>query len=65
MEELGPGSSASSWTWREARCGYRPSNPISDGKWHKLKVKLVPPKGLPPLRVYAVYAKTGYYANSE
>jgi len=42
--------------------GYRPSNPASDGKWHKLKVKLVPPKGLPPLRVYA---KTGYYAHSE
>jgi Ca-activated chloride channel homolog len=42
--------------------GYRPTNPISDGKWHKLKVKLVPPKGLPPLRVYA---KTGYYAHSE
>jgi len=42
--------------------GYRPSNPASDGKWHKLRVKLVPPKGLPPLRVYA---KTGYYAHSE
>jgi hypothetical protein len=37
--------------------GYRLSNPASDGKWHKLRVKLVPPKGLPPLRVYA---KTGY-----
>ena len=42
--------------------GYRPTNPAADGKWHKLRVKLVPPKGLPPLRVYA---KTGYYANSE
>jgi len=42
--------------------GYRPTSPASDGKWHKLKVKLVPPKGLPPLRVYA---KTGYYAHSE
>jgi Ca-activated chloride channel family protein len=42
--------------------GYRPSNPAHDGKWHKVKVKLVPPKGLPPLRVYA---KTGYYARSE
>ncbi len=42
--------------------GYRPSNPATDGKWHKLRVKLVPPKGLPPLRVYA---KTGYYAHSE
>jgi Ca-activated chloride channel family protein len=42
--------------------GYRPTNPAYDGKWHKLKVKLVPPKGLPPLRVYA---KTGYYAHSD
>jgi len=42
--------------------GYRPTNPANDGKWRKLKVKLVPPKGLPPLRVYA---KTGYYARSE
>jgi Ca-activated chloride channel family protein len=42
--------------------GYRPKNPVRDGKWRKIKVKLVPPKGLPPLRVYA---KTGYYAPSE
>jgi len=42
--------------------GYRPKNPTHDGKWRKIKVKLVPPKGLPPLRVYA---KTGYYAPSQ
>src|SRR5713226_267661 len=42
--------------------GYRPKNPIRDGKWRKIKVKLIPPKGLPPLRVYA---KTGYYAPTE
>jgi Ca-activated chloride channel family protein len=42
--------------------GYRPKNPVHDGKWRKIKVKLIPPKGLPPLRVYA---KTGYYAPSE
>jgi len=42
--------------------GYRPKNPGHDGKWRKIKVKLNPPKGLPPLRVYA---KTGYYAPSE
>jgi Ca-activated chloride channel homolog len=42
--------------------GYRPKNPAHDGKWRKIKVKLVPPKGLPPLRVYA---KTGYYAPTE
>jgi Ca-activated chloride channel family protein len=42
--------------------GYRPKNRAHDGKWRKIKVKLIPPKGLPPLRVYA---RTGYYAPSE
>ncbi len=42
--------------------GYRPTSPGHDGKWRKIKVKLNPPRGLPPLRVYA---KTGYYAPSE
>jgi Ca-activated chloride channel family protein len=42
--------------------GYRPKNLAPDGKWHKVKVKLVPPKGLPPLQVHA---KAGYYAPSE
>jgi Ca-activated chloride channel homolog len=42
--------------------GYRPSKPGKDGKWRKIKVRLVPPKGLPPLHVFA---KTGYYAPSE
>jgi len=42
--------------------GYRPTNATHDGKWRKIKVKLTPPKGLPPLRVFA---KTGYYAPSE
>ena len=42
--------------------GYRPTNLVRDGKWRKIKVKLLPPKGLPPLRVYA---KTGYYAPTE
>lgn len=42
--------------------GYRPSKAAKDGKWRKIKVRLNPPKGLPPLRVFA---KTGYYAPSE
>jgi Ca-activated chloride channel homolog len=42
--------------------GYRPKTPAHDGKWHKIKVKLLPPKGLPPLHVYA---KTGYYASTQ
>jgi Ca-activated chloride channel family protein len=39
--------------------GYRPSNHVHDARWRKIKVKLRPPKGLPPL---SVYSKTGYYA---
>ncbi len=42
--------------------GYRPTHPVRDGKWRKIKIKLLPPKGLPPLQVFA---KTGYYAPSE
>jgi Ca-activated chloride channel family protein len=42
--------------------GYRPGNPGKDGKWRKIKVRLNPPKGLPPLHVYA---KTGYYAPTD
>jgi Ca-activated chloride channel family protein len=42
--------------------GYRPSKVVRDGKWRKIKVKLLPPKGLPPLRIYA---RTGYYAPEE
>ncbi len=38
--------------------GYIPSNRTQDGKWRKIKVRLRPPRGLPPL---TVYAKTGYY----
>src|SRR5580704_13117889 len=42
--------------------GYRPAVVVRDGKWRKIKVKLLPPKGLPPLRVYA---RTGYYGPQE
>ncbi len=42
--------------------GYRPTDPTRNGKWRKIKVKLIPPRGLPPLHVYA---KTGYYAPTE
>ncbi|HKU27315.1 MAG TPA: VWA domain-containing protein [Candidatus Sulfotelmatobacter sp.] len=42
--------------------GYRPTKVVRDGKWRKIKVKLLPPKGLPPLKVYA---RTGYYAPAE
>jgi Ca-activated chloride channel homolog len=39
--------------------GYTPKNMSRDGKWRKVKVKLSPPSGLPPL---TVHARTGYYA---
>lgn len=38
---------------------YHPSNKAHDARWRKIKIKLRPPKGLPPLNVFA---KTGYYA---
>jgi Ca-activated chloride channel family protein len=41
---------------------YRPSNGSRDGTWRKIKVKLTPPRGLPPL---SVYAKTGYFAPAQ
>jgi Ca-activated chloride channel family protein len=39
--------------------GYRTDDEKRDGKWRKLKVRLVPPPGLPQL---TVHARTGYYA---
>jgi Ca-activated chloride channel homolog len=39
--------------------GYTPKNISRDGKWRKVKVRLNPPAGLPPL---TVHARTGYYA---
>jgi len=39
--------------------GYSPTDRAHDGKWRKIKIKLRPPKGLPPL---TVDAKNGYYA---
>ena len=38
--------------------GYAPSNKITDGRWRKIKVKVHPPRGLPPL---TVYSRTGYF----
>ena len=42
--------------------GYKPTEMRKDGQWRKLKVKLNPPPGLPPLNVHN---RTGYYAPSE
>ncbi len=42
--------------------GYLPTNKERDGTWRKIKVKLKPPKGLPPL---TTYARHGYYAPTQ
>ena len=39
--------------------GYRPKNFVNDGKWHKIKVKVNAPRGLPRL---FVRSREGYYA---
>ena len=41
---------------------YSPSNQERDGKYRRVKVTLVQPKGLPPLRPFW---RTGYYAPSQ
>ena len=41
--------------------GYKPTNFTNDSKWHRIKVKVTPPRGLPRL---FVRSKEGYYAIS-
>ena len=41
--------------------GYKPESFTNNGKWHKIKVKVTPPRGLPRL---FVRSKDGYYAIS-
>jgi len=40
--------------------GYHSTNPSTDGKWRKIRVKINTPKGVPRL---SVRAKSGYYAS--
>jgi len=42
--------------------GYRPQNQERDGKYRKVQVKLIQPRGLPTLRPFF---KLGYYAPSQ
>ena len=42
--------------------GYTPSNPERDGKYRRVQVKLVQPRGLPPLRAFW---RLGYYAPAK
>jgi Ca-activated chloride channel family protein len=39
--------------------GYKPTNFSNDGRWHHIKVKITPPRGLPRL---FVRSKEGYYS---
>ncbi|HLH16968.1 MAG TPA: VWA domain-containing protein [Bryobacteraceae bacterium] len=39
--------------------GYSPANPVRDGRYHRVDVRVVPPRGLPKLRAHW---RTGYYA---
>jgi len=42
--------------------GYKPKNFVNNGKWHKVKVKVQPPRGLPRL---FVRTKDGYFATTQ
>jgi Ca-activated chloride channel family protein len=42
--------------------GYRPTNETKDGKWRKIHVKVIYPKGTPQL---SVRARSGHYAPSS
>ncbi len=42
--------------------GYSPSDSQRDGRYHKVEVKLAPPRGLPKL---SAHWRTGYYAPAE
>jgi Ca-activated chloride channel family protein len=42
--------------------GYQPTQGVRDGKWRKIKVRLIPPAGSATLQVYS---KNGYFAPAE
>ncbi len=42
--------------------GYSPSDGQRDGRYHRVEVKVIPPRGLPPLRAHW---RLGYYAPAE
>jgi Ca-activated chloride channel family protein len=46
----------------EYMIGYRPPDMKPDGNWRKVKIRLVPPPGLPAL---TVHNRQGYYAPSQ
>jgi Ca-activated chloride channel family protein len=42
--------------------GYAPTDPTRDGRYHRVQVQLIPPRGLPPLRAHW---RLGYFAPGE
>jgi len=42
--------------------GYSPKNQERDGKYRRIEVKLIPPRGLPKLKAHW---RLGYYAPQE
>jgi len=42
--------------------GYAPQDTVRDGRYHRIEVKLVPPRGLPKLRAHW---RVGYFAPSD
>jgi hypothetical protein len=42
--------------------GYVPTNRERNGRYHQVEVRIVAPKGLPPVRAHW---RTGYYAPTE
>jgi Ca-activated chloride channel family protein len=63
MNDLGDIASRISAELRnEYVIGYRPNDVKQDGNWRKLKIRLVPPPGLPTL---TVHNRQGYYAPSQ
>ena len=57
---------ASNWITIDLRnrylLGYVPSDRERNGRYHLVEVKMVPPKGLPPVKAHW---RTGYYAPTE
>ena len=47
---------------RQYAIGYRPTDFKADGKWRRVKVKVNPPPGLPPL---FIRSRNGYYAQAH
>jgi len=47
---------------RQYSIGYRPQNFSYDRRWHRIRVRVMPPNGYPPL---SVRSRAGYYATAS